>query len=113
MRIEFVNRCAIGPTHPEWGSRTHYEPGEQMDSPTAYLLCLNGEAIPVDDEAKQVVDGYLIKHNVTLEMLIDRQKAIRSGIAPEDRSDFFEGALEGYDPETGEAVYTTEDDDDD
>lgn len=80
-----------------------------MDSPTAYLLCLNGEAVPVDDEAKQIVDASLAQKNITLDEVIVRQRAIRRGISPEDRDRYFDGGITGYDPETGTQVDNEED----
>lgn len=113
MRAKLIRRLEMAPGHPEWkaGQKQWLEVGTVLDHPQAYLLVRQGCAEPADDECEK-------RSAMTNSQKIQAQAAYRrleKGIHPDDFEAFDAGLIDGYDPETGEAVpgpnYIEEDDD--
>lgn len=76
--------------------RLYWRVGAEIDHPRAYLLCINGDADPADDECRDRVEAWRQRHGITREMSIHARERLAKGIHPDDFDRYDAGEIVGY-----------------
>lgn len=76
--------------------RWYWRVGAQIENPRAYLLCINGDADPADEECQERVEAWRQRHGVTRKMSISARERLARGIHPVDFDRYDAGEIIGY-----------------
>ncbi len=94
MKCRIVYESTYGCDHPTKAGQPVLV-GTIIDDPQCFRLVQNGHAEPADEECR-------IRAGLTPEQLADvqiRYPAIAKGITPDDRKAYFDGEMDGYNPD--------------